>query len=219
MQGYNSQNANTTGSAAADYKSRTGEYQAGYNYSRQNQQFTYGARGGVVLHPYGLTLTQPLGETMALVKAQDAAEVKVLNNSGLYTNRHGYAVVPYVTPYHRTHLTLDTTDLGQNVDLLGDTRTIVPTNGALALADFPTASGQKVMFTLQGANVPFGATASVQNDNRTTEGIVDDQKRVWLTGVPDKGSLQVRWQGGRCTAPYQITASSSSVLNVTAACH
>ena len=156
---------------------------------------------------------------MALVKAQDAAEVKVLNNSGLYTNRHGYAVVPYVTPYHRTHLTLDTTDLGQNVDLLGDTRTIVPTNGALALADFPTASGQKVMFTLQGANVPFGATASVQNDNRTTEGIVDDQKRVWLTGVPDKGSLQVRWQGGRCTAPYQITASSSSVLNVTAACH
>ncbi|HAT1608106.1 TPA: fimbria/pilus outer membrane usher protein [Raoultella planticola] len=219
MQGYNSQNANTTGSAAADYKSRTGEYQAGYNYSRQNQQFTYGAQGGVVLHPYGLTLTQPLGETMALVKAQDAAEVKVLNNSGLYTNRHGYAVVPYVTPYHRTHLTLDTTDLGQNVDLLGDTRTIVPTNGALALADFPTASGQKVMFTLQGANVPFGATASVQNDNRTTEGIVDDQKRVWLTGVPDKGSLQVRWQGGRCTAPYQITASSSSVLNVTAACH
>lgn len=219
QQGYNSQNADTTGNASVDYKGRTGEYLAGYNYSRQHQQFTYGAQGGVVLHPYGLTLTQPLGETMALVRAKDAADVKVLNNSGLYTNSHGYAVVPYVSPYRRTSLTLDTLDLGQNVDLLSDSRTIVPTSGALVLADFPTASGLKVMFTLSGVNVPFGATASIKNDKRTVEGIVDEQHRVWLAGVPEQGTILVRWQGGNCSAPYRVTTRQSSVLSVTAVCH
>ncbi len=218
QQGYNSQHADTMGNVAMNYKGRTGEYQAGYNYSQQSQQFTYGAQGGIVLHPYGLTLTQPLGETTALVRAEDAADLKLLNNTGVYTNNQGYAVVPYVSPYQRTRLTLDTASLGEDIDVLGDTRTIVPTNGALALADFPTASGKKAMFTLQGASIPFGATASVQNEKRTVAGIVDEQRRVWLTGVPEQGTVQVKWQGGQCSAPYRLTANSASVPGVTVVC-
>ncbi|WP_255351711.1 FimD/PapC C-terminal domain-containing protein [Serratia sp. Ag2] len=75
------------------------------------------------------------------------------------------------------------------------------------------------MFTLQGTTIPFGATASVQNNQRTATGIVDEQKRVWLTGVPDQGTVQVTWQGGQCSAPYRLTGSSSSVPGVTLVCH
>ncbi|MBS1206124.1 MAG: fimbrial protein [Proteobacteria bacterium] len=219
QQGYNSQHADTMGNVAMNYRGRTGEYLAGYNYSRQNQQFTYGTQGGVVLHPYGLTLTQPLGDTTALVRAEDAANLRLFNNSGLYTNSQGYAVVPYISPYQRTRLTLDTTSQGEDVDVLVDTRTVVPTNGALVLADFPTASGKKVMFTLQGASIPFGATASVQNKKRTVTGIVDDQRRVWLSGVPEQGTVQVKWKDGQCSAPYRLTVNSLSVPGVTVNCH
>jgi outer membrane usher protein len=85
--------------------------------------------------------------------------VKVANNSGIYTDSKGFAVVPYVTPYRQNSLSLDTATLNNNTDVLNDTRTVVPTKGALALADYPTVTGYKVMLQLTGSEIPFGATA------------------------------------------------------------
>ncbi|EKY6658256.1 fimbrial biogenesis outer membrane usher protein, partial [Escherichia coli] len=218
MQGYNSINSDNTGSVSANYRGGIGEYQVGYNYSRNNKQVTYGAQGGVVLHPYGLSFTQPLGDTMALVKAEGAGNLKVSNNSGVYTDHNGYAVVPYLTPYRRTNLTLDSSLLSDNVDLLSDSRPVVPTNGALALADFPTTSGKKVMFTFDNVNIPFGSSASVQNKNSISTGIVDEQQRVWLTGVPEKGNVHVKWSGGQCNAQYELKADDSSISKKTINC-
>ena len=78
--------------------------------------------GRLVVHPYGIAATQPLGETMALVKADNAAGVKVANNGGIYTDSKGFAVVPYVTPYRQNSLSLDTATLNNNTDVLNDTR-------------------------------------------------------------------------------------------------
>lgn len=105
--------------------------------------FQQAPMGGLVVHPYGIAATQPLGETMALVKADNAAGVKVANNGGIYTDSKGFAVVPYVTPYRQNSLSLDTATLNNNTDVLNDTRTVVPTKGALALADYPTVTGYK----------------------------------------------------------------------------
>jgi outer membrane usher protein len=63
QQGYNSKGSDAMGSASANYKGRHGEYQLGYSYSRDNRQFSVGAMGGLVVHPYGIAATQPLGET------------------------------------------------------------------------------------------------------------------------------------------------------------
>lgn len=74
QQGYNSKDSDAMGSASATYKGRHGEYQLGYSYSRDNRQVSAGAMGGLVVHPYGLAATQPLGETLALVKPITRAE-------------------------------------------------------------------------------------------------------------------------------------------------
>lgn len=95
--------------------------------TRDNRQVSVGAMGGLVVHPYGVSATQPLGETMALVKAENAADVKVANNSGIYTDSKGFAVVPYVAPYRQNSLTLNTDTLNNNTDVLSDTQTVVPT--------------------------------------------------------------------------------------------
>lgn len=219
QQGYNSKGSDTMGSASVNYKGRHGEYQLGYSYSRDSRQLSAGAMGGLVVHPYGIAATQPLGETMALVKADNAAGVKVANNGGIYTDSKGFAVVPYVTPYRQNSLSLDTATLNNNTDVLNDTRTVVPTKGALALADYPTVTGYKIMLQLSGKEVPFGATASIKNRDNLTDGIVDERQRVWLNGAPEKGTVEVNWAGESCRATYQITSFSDTTHYVTAPCH
>lgn len=219
LQGTGSGGNGVSGSATMDYKASYGEYQAGYNYSHQTQQFNYGAAGGILVHPYGLTLSQPLGDTMALVRAKKAGGVKVENNTGVYTDSRGYAVVPYLSPYRRNTVRLNTGTLGENTDITTDTRTVVPVQGALVLADFPTRHGQKVMLTLSSkVAVPFGASATLTQGSETISGIVDDQRQVYLSGVPQRGIVTVRWQGGQCEAPYD-TGTEDPVLHfITAQC-
>ncbi|PYZ77455.1 fimbrial biogenesis outer membrane usher protein [Citrobacter koseri] len=219
QQGYNSKGSDAMGSASVNYKGRHGEYQLGYNYSRDNRQMSVGAMGGIVVHPYGVSATQPLGETMALVKADNAADVKVANNSGIYTDSRGFAVVPYVTPYRQNSLSLDTASLNPHTDVLNDTYTVVPTKGALALADYPTATGYKVMLQFTGKEIPFGATTRIKNHDNIPEGMVDDRKRVWLNGVPENGTVIVNWAEGSCQATYQITQIADKPQTVIAQCH
>lgn len=219
QQGYASKGTGVTGSATVDYKASFGEYQTGYNYTRHTRQLNYGAMGGVVVHPYGLTLSQPLGDTLALVKVEKAADVKVDNNTGVYTDGRGYAVVPYLTPYRRNIVKLSTGTLAERVDVATDTRIVVPGQGALVLADFPTRYGQKIMLTLKSsAPVPFGALATVVSASQTSSGIVNDRRQVYLSGVPQRGSVSVVWQGGRCEAAYDTRTEEPVVHFITSRC-
>lgn len=209
----------SSGSVTADYKASSGEYQVGYNYAKQTRQLNYGASGGIIVHPYGLTLSQPLGDTMALVRAEKAAGVKVENNIGVYTDKRGYAVVPYITPYSRDVIRLNTGTLGENTDITTDSRMVVPGQGALVLADFPTRHGQKMMLTLNSSvPVPFGASATVTNGNQTASGIVGDRHEVYLSGLPLRGTVMVYWQGGHCEAPYAMDTDEPHVHFITATC-
>lgn len=221
---YNVQQAATkyvgaSGNASVNYKSSVGEYQLGYNYTRTTQQLNYGARGGVVIHEGGINFTQPLGDTMALIKAHDASDIKVANNTGVYTNKAGYAVVPYIAPYQRNQIHLDTTNLGDNVDILTDTKVVTPTRGALVVADFPTRIGRKVLITLQNKTIPFGSEASVINAGIETTGIVDNKQQVYLSGVPMEGVIHVKWNGGQCQAPFKLAANNDDLILLSVRCN
>lgn len=58
------------------------------------------------------------GQCQCSVQARDAASVKVLNGSGIYTDWRGYAVVPYLNPYNRNQISLDVNSVKDNVELL-----------------------------------------------------------------------------------------------------
>jgi outer membrane usher protein len=218
QQGYSNQGVGVNGNASLNYKARFGEYQAGYNYTRHTRQLNYGATGGIVVHPYGVTLSQPLGDTMALVRAENADDVRLLNQTGIATDGRGYAVVSNVTPYRRNQLSLDPNSLGEHVDLLNDSQTVVPSQGALALANYPTVSGMKLYVSLRGRDVPFGARASVINGDAIAVGIVDDKQQVYLSGVPASGVIEVNWKDDHCQAPFALGQAKLGVNSVTAEC-
>ncbi len=87
---------NHNSSLNASYRSPYGTFSAGYSYGNDSSQYNYGVTGGVVIHPHG---------------------VRIQNYPGIATDPFGYAVVPYLTTYQENRLSVDTTQLPDNVDL------------------------------------------------------------------------------------------------------
>jgi outer membrane usher protein len=207
---YTNQGEGNGGSASLDYSGTYGRVNGGYSYSQHNQQVNAGLSGGIVAHPYGVTFSQPLGDTMALVRAPGANDARVYNQRGVTTDWRGYAVVPYVSAYRKNNVKLATETLGDDVDLDQAATTVIPTRGALVLANFKTNVGARMLATLtyQGKPVPFGATTSLIVDGKpTSSSFVGDGGDVYLSGVPAKSQLLVSWGKGRdqqCRADLQL---------------
>lgn len=215
QQSYTNHGVGGSGNINADYKGGQGEITGGYNYDDDTQQVNYGLKGGVVVHPHGLTLSQPLGESLAVVSAPGADEAKVQNNTGVYTDGRGYAVVPYVNPYKKNRIALDTSTLGDEVDIDTAVQTVTPTKGAVVMAEFNTRVGRRVLMTLlyRGLPVPFGAQAKLKEGGG---GIVGDDGQVYLTGVPDAGEIAVSWNGAQqCVVHYRLPELENSPPVVT----
>lgn len=209
-QGYTSQGQGANGNANLDYRGGLGEVNLGYSYDRDQQRFNYGLQGGILLHENGLTLSQPLGETVALVKAPGAKDVRVLNQTGVTTDWRGYAVVPYLSIYRRNIIGLDTTTLADDVDLSLSSQTVIPTRGAVVRAEYKTNIGKRVLLTLLQANrapVPFGATVTDLANPNNSAGFVGDDGEVYMTGLADSGKLLVKWGNAasqQCRVNYSL---------------
>ncbi|MBZ0058812.1 MULTISPECIES: fimbria/pilus outer membrane usher protein [unclassified Leclercia] len=206
-----------------DYKATYGEMTAGYSQDNQQHQLNVGVQGSVIAHAHGVTFGQPMGDTVALVEAPGASGTGIDNQTGVKTDYRGYAIVPYVTPYHHNTVTLDTESLPSGADVGQATKVITPTRGAVVRASFDTRVGSRVLLTLtrsDGHPVPFGATAAPAHENG--EFIVGDGGQVYLTGMHERGTVNVSWGRGasaHCSAHYQLPSHSSDpVINATAQC-
>lgn len=215
QQGYGSQGVGNSGNLNADYRGTYGEVNAGYAYDRNTQRLNYGLQGGIVAHQDGITFGQPLGETIALVKAPGASGVGVSNQTGVKTDWRGYAIVPYTSPYRKNQVQLNTETLPDNVDLTLTSQNVVPTRGAVVRASFEANVGQRVLMTLLragGAPIPFGATVS-DPAQKTAQGfIVGDNGQVYLTGLADSGTLNVKWGSGadqQCQVSYSLVKQTT----------
>jgi outer membrane usher protein len=214
-QGYSNQGGGYGGSTALDWSAGYGRVNTGYNYSKEYRQFNYGVSGGVIVHSDGVTLSQSLGDTNVLIKAPGASDVGVDNTTGVTTDWRGYAVMPYASPYQRNRVALQTTTLKNNTELDDTVLNVVPTQGAVVVADFKVRQGIRGLFTLlkpDGKPVPLGAVVSVKGDN-TSQGIVGDNGQIYLAGLGLSGLLNVVWghmPSQQCEATYQLSSGSEN---------
>ncbi len=215
-QGYISNGEGANGYASADYRGGYGEVNVGYGYDQSQRRLDYGLQGGIVLHENGLTLSQPLNETVVLVKAPGADGVSISNNTGVKTDWRGYAVVPYATAYRRNQIYLDTLTLPDDVDMTLTTASVIPTRGAVVRADFNPSVGQRVLMTLLRANgepVPFGATVSKDDGTKGDSTIVGDDGQVYLSGMANAGRLLAKWgntEAQTCRVNYNLSAQPAT---------
>lgn len=97
-------------------------------------------------------------------------------------------MVPYVTPYRETAVSLDTETLPDGADVDLTSQMITPTRGAIVRAHFDTRIGKRVLMNLSRTPteiVPFGALATIEGQPADKSFIVGDHGQVYLTGAPE----------------------------------
>ncbi|WP_105659664.1 fimbria/pilus outer membrane usher protein [Cronobacter dublinensis] len=223
--GHNGDNR-TDSSADLNYKSRFANLSLGYYQSDDTRQWNYGASGALVVHPHGVTLAQPLGDAFALVDANGASDIRFRNQSGVATDWLGYAVIPWLSPYERNELSLDTTVMPAGVDAENTHLTLIPNKGALVYAHIDAREGHRLLLTLRRTNgepVPFGALVTLDGVDGY-ESIVDEGGVTYLTGVKENGVVQVKWGNRadqRCQASVVLPDAPSvqgDLLTLAATC-
>lgn len=223
------QGLSTTGSGSstsmnADYKTTYGEMSGGMSQDKYQQTVNIGLQGGVLAHANGITLSQPLSETIALVKAPGTHGTRITNQTGVETDFRGYAVVPFVSAYRHNTLSLDTETLPDDADVMHAAQTVTPTRGAVVRASFNTRLGSRVLMQLtkNGRPLPFGAT--VTTEDKDSEFIVGNDGQTYLSGLSQRGQLTVSWgqdASEHCVAQYTLPEekNTTSIINAAAQCH
>ncbi|BDH44715.1 outer membrane usher protein [Salmonella enterica subsp. enterica serovar Choleraesuis] len=199
----------TSGNLQANYRSRYNQSNIGYSYSHRDrsQQINYGMNGGIVMHQGGVTLSQPLGDTFGLVNTEHVSDIKLEHTTNVTTDSAGYAVVPYLTPYHHNSMAIDPASFSNEVEADKTRKDAVPTKGAVILRRFDLRKGYKALFALRKNKdaIPFGAQVTLRDSTITS--MVGDNGEVYLSGLPASGVIDVslgRDEAAYCSAAFNI---------------
>lgn len=188
-----SDNGGNSGSALVGYRAPFAQLGAGVSVSDSTRQLSLSAAGSVLAHRDGVEFGQTLGETVALVEVKDTPNVGVLNAPGTLTNAEGYALVPYVTPYRRNRVAVDTGEMDTSVDIEEGVTNVVPRRGAVVKASFAAKRSEKVLLNLRlqdGSLPPFGATVS--DDKGASAGVVGQAGQVLLS-AGEGSEYRLKW--------------------------
>lgn len=134
--GQHSQTDNDSVDASLGYQYNAGEMRIGVAQGGNFRQRNVDVTGSLMLHPYGLTMGQTLGDTMALVEVSNSPGIGVDNQFGVTTDRRGFALVSYLTPYRVNRLTLDNYTQAEKFNLPDTEVDVVPTAGSVIFARF-----------------------------------------------------------------------------------
>jgi len=198
----------------AGYRTDATQLRAGYGQSRDSSQVSFGADGGIVAHAGGVTFSQSLGESSALVHVPDAEGAALGDGSGTRVNRSGYAVVPSLRAFQNNTVSIDPEGMSMDVELQESTRTVAPTLGAVSLLTFETVSGRAVVIKgtqENGQPLPFAAQVFDQQGHEV--GVVGQAGKAFVRSIPDRGSLTVKWgdkAADRCEISYDMPPQTAA---------
>lgn len=210
---YKDNSTKTTGGVSGNWTSPWtsvgGSFSAGNGY----QQYGINLSGGAIAYGNGVVLTPIMGDTMAIIEANNASGAKISNNSSLSLDRSGKAAVPYLTPYRRNTIELDPKGLSNDVSLDVTSQNSVPTAGAVVLMQYKTDIGHSVLFNVHhdGEELPFGAPLLDEGNN--TVGYIAQGGQSFVRVKNERGMLRVQWGNGnrqQCAIQYQLPTTATT---------
>ncbi|MCW8807825.1 MAG: fimbrial biogenesis outer membrane usher protein [Rhodanobacter sp.] len=201
-----------SGSVNGGYRSPYAVFNASYGSGSDYSQSSLSASGAVVAHPGGITLGQPMGDTVGIVYVPDAEGARVTSAAGVRIDSSGYALLPYLTPYNLNTVTIDPKGLPLDVQLDATSTQVAPHAGAVVMLKFKTEQGRAVILEAHlknGDALPFGA--EVFDEKGVSLGMAGQAGKILARGVKRDGQLTARWQDDQgtphtCSFPYRLTA-------------
>lgn len=206
------QGSQKTAQISGDYSGAAGIVSAGISQGRGYQQTSLGLEGGVLVHHHGVTLSQPLGDTVVLVHTPQTSGLKIENSENISTDRWGNAVIPYAVPYRANDVALDPESLDRHIDASSTVKRVIPTHGAVIEAEFNARRHDRRFAKILDKKqqpLPFGV--SVQDAGHSELGtggaagilLADFSKARWPLAVTLNGKLL-------CHIPRPATSGASS---------
>ena len=169
-------------------------------------QVSGSVQGAFALHKGGMTLGPYLGDTFALIEAKGAQGARIANTQNTKINKHGYALVPALTPYRFNSIALNPEGMSEDVDLDIGEQKVVPYAGASLKVKFATHQGQAVLLevkTVDGAALPLGA--DVFNHEEHQIAVVGQNSQIYFRSEQTQGRLNIVWgdePDDRCSVDY-----------------
>ncbi|XTD83462.1 fimbria/pilus outer membrane usher protein [Proteus vulgaris] len=198
---------------------------AGYSYSKNRQNLNYGLSGALVATQYGAVLTPSLQQTNALILTKDTANIEVINGQSVKTNSRGLAIISGMSPYQKNNISIDTKSIPADTEISNNIiSNMIPTKGALILADFDAKKGFKFLLTLETPNnsvIPMGAQADI---GQTEKQWVSNFNQLYFVADKPQGDIQVSWKSEgkiyHCHAMYNTNneISNNGLYILTAEC-
>ncbi|MEN5285902.1 fimbria/pilus outer membrane usher protein [Stenotrophomonas lactitubi] len=207
---------NTSIGGNVAYASPVANLQANVSRGRGYSQVGAGLSGGIVAFDGGVAFAPSLGDTTAVIEANQASGARVTNASGLRVNRNGHALVPNLTPFASNEIELDPRGLPLSIELKTTAQHVVPTAGALVRLTFETAGGGRAMLVRatmpDGSPAPFGALAL--DSARQTVGIVAQFGQILVRGAEaGKQEYLLSWGEGaanQCRLPVTVAPTGKT---------
>ncbi|KTC21773.1 outer membrane usher protein [Pseudomonas marginalis ICMP 9505] len=203
--------------------------QLDFSYSRSDAErssYQGGARGAVVVHGGGVTLSPyPVRDTFAVLSVGDMSGVQVSTPSGpVWTDWQGQAVVPQVNAYGRSPVEVQTRSLPRNADINNGLAIVTAGRGAVERIDFGVAMTRRVLLSVttdQGTSLPRGATVSTAEGDFVT--VVQEASQVFLPNVIDQPPLWIKAPGmPACHLQFELPAKGNPEVyfeTAAARCH
>ncbi|WP_263854797.1 fimbria/pilus outer membrane usher protein [Escherichia coli] len=123
-----------------------------------------------------------------------------IQGASLVTNRYGIGVIPSVSSYITTSLSVDTRNLPENVDIENSVITTTLTEGAIGYAKLDTRKGYQIIGVIRladGSHPPLGISVKDETSHKEL-GLVADGGFVYLNGIQDDNKLALRWGDKSC---------------------
>ena len=204
--------AGSSGSVNGGYRSPFAVFNASYGSGSGYSQSSLSVSGAVVAHPGGITLGQPMGDTVGIVYVPGAEGARLTSAPGVRIDHSGYALLPYLTPYNLNTVTIDPKGLPLDVQLDATSTQVAPHAGAVVMLKFKTQQGRTVILDVHlknGNALPFGA--EVFDEKGLSLGMAGQAGKILARGVKRAGQLTARWQDDQgashaCSFPYRLTA-------------
>lgn len=206
--------ASTMEKGGSGYSASTG-YRSPYAYltatagndTLSHRQTSFGISGAVVAHPFGVTLSNDLSDTFAIIHAEGAGGATINNSPGNRLDSWGNGIVPSVTPYEKNAVSIDPDALPMNVELSATEQEIIPRANSATLVNFTTQSGEAMLFDIRmsDGSIPPVASEAFDAEGKSV-GYVVQGGRLFARGLKDKGIIKVIWgqySSDNCTFSYQ----------------
>lgn len=194
---------------------RASQLDVGYaNYGRGSHGYSGAARGAVVLHEDGFTLSPyPLQDTFGLLTLENVANVQIDTPGGsVWTDRKGRAVLPQLAPFGRSNVQVATTSLPRNVDVHQGAATLQASRGAVPRITFGVQVTRRLLLQVQdeaGRRLDRGTSVTDAQGQLVT--LVQEDGAVFVPNVHASPQLWSRTVDEQpCRLQFELPASADT---------